>query len=137
MRAVRFALILALGALVAACVRGLIVKVSGPLSAPVFSTSRASPLASGTLCLDRVTVEEVSPAGGGRTVWDVSSADLACPPIRRVAYGQAPEGFRTFIAAEPLKMGVAYVVHAHGQGWSGNRSFRFDTPDRAVMPDRD
>lgn len=90
------------------------VTISGSLDQPT-ATFGVDPTASAKACLSGLEVQEVSDVA--RAVWSISATQRECRPLRRVVFGQAPEGFAAVVPAAGLKPGVRYTVVAHG--WTG------------------
>jgi len=87
-------------------------SISGDLERPIASFRQAGkPI---NLCLSSLEVRDRSDGTPmGRLVWEIR-AEGGCITLDSISYGDAPTGFMTAHAAEPLRSGVVY--YASGQG---------------------
>ena len=103
---------LCLTVLLAGCSTVYSMAISGDLDRPTASFRQAGkPI---DLCLRSLEVRDRSDgAGAGRLVWEIQAEDR-CVTMDSLAYGEAPTGFTTVHAAEPLKEGVVYEAFGLG-----------------------
>lgn len=131
----------AVAAALAACSAMIPVNISGGLEQPM-ATFGADPAKPERACLGGIAVHELSNAMM-RLVWSIEARGRDCRGVRRVAYGEALEGFETTVAPAPLKPGVRYVVVGHGltggplgrAAWRGGGEVMFENGQwRPVTP---
>lgn len=122
------------------------VRISGSLEQPMASFG-VDPAKPEKACLGGLAVHELSNAMM-RPVWSIEARGRECRDLRRVVYGEAPEGFSTTVQAAPLKPGVRYAVVGYGLTggplshvpWRGGDDFVFENgqwrPAPPFVPDR-
>jgi len=120
--------------LLAGCVRGVHIVISGSVDAPVFSLSPSWILETDrTVCVRSFRVEELAASGDrGREVWSLSAQSRSCPKVRRLSYGTAPPGFDTHAAVAPLRLETRYRILLDGVGWLGVCEFEFTRANQAM-----
>jgi hypothetical protein len=111
----------AMSLLVSACQMGMDVEVSGQASAPEFSFQRSGPF--GFSQAPAVGIIDISEIGGSQT-WSLWWTVTNCNPLKRLIYGQIPNGFRELHAPSPLKEGRTYAIEASGCGYIGGSQFK-------------
>ena len=116
--------------LLAGCVRGVHIVISGSVDAPVFSLSPSWILETDrTVCVRSFRVEELAASGDrGREVWSLSAQSRSCPKVRRLSYGTAPPGFDTHGAVAPS--GWRPAIGSCWMGSDGSESASSNSPVR-------
>lgn len=132
MLSIRSGLALLLAASVAACSAMIPVRISGSLEAPA-ATFGIDPAKPEKACLGGLAVHELSNAMM-RPVWSIEARGRDCRGLRRVVYGETPEGFATTVSPVQLKPGVRYAFIGYGLTggplsrvpWRGGADFVFE-----------
>ena len=120
-------LILCLGG--AGCSQLIPVSVSDSLPTPTFELHQPTPflfsLLGPSICVNDVTVSDVTDSEGSWVLWDIRARD-DCVAVTSFRFRQTPAGFKEgSYVRRPLACGRKYLVVLGGPGFSGDAHFSF------------
>jgi hypothetical protein len=132
-RGARLCGVLALLLSLTACVRGVHFEIAGDITAPIFRLAPSAFWERGPVCLHRLDVVEMDGDHVRRAVWSVRPAARTCPGLRKLGYGEVPQGFIAEIPASSLAPGLTYEIRVDGSGWLGRCRFAYIMPEKATV----
>lgn len=113
------------------CQPGCRVKVSGSAEALVIELIDGMPFYSGAPPISSLMIKAMD---ADRPAWEFHAPSNGCRPLKKLNYGELPQGFVADHGPVALKIGMTYEISVFGCGRTGGTWFRVGSQQVEEVP---